>query len=572
MNDSKVDGAGGTPAKSDAKGFWAFVKGAFGLGPAPVVREWKLLVSLALFLILAHNTVFFSKLRAVYPLGREYLFFNFSVFAVLVALTTLLLTLVSSRVTTKIVATVILVASSLVSYFTNTFGVVVDVDMLRNALETNRAEAFDLASPGLFIRVLFLGVLPSVIVWRLRIERLSFWRAVRSRLILGATCVGVIAVLMVSSASTVASFLRTKKSLRPYINPIGYIYAVGKLASKSGKTGPITISPIAEDARRQSPGKLPRLVILVVGETARADHFSLNGYERETNPRLRKEDVVNFPNVMSDGTSTAISVPSMFSHFGRKGFDTDAARRTENVLDVLARTGVSVLWRENNSDSKGVALRVRNENFKDPARNPVNDGEPRDEGMLLDLQDYIDSQSGDTLVVLHTMGSHGPAYYKRYPKEFEVFTPVCQSSQLEKCTSQEIINAYDNTILYTDYVLAKTIELLKRNDDRRETAMLYFSDHGESLGENNLYLHGYPYALAPMAQKHIPAVFWFGSAFPVNREKMRRSADAPYSHDNLFHTLLGLFGVETKYYKAPLDMVGPHLTPGPTGIASSSNP
>ena len=227
---------------------------------------------------------------------------------------------------------------------------------------------------------------------------------------------------------------------------------------------------------------------------------------------MEKEDVINFSNVFSSGTATAVSLPCMFSLFGRGGCNGQKEMSTENLFDVLRHAGISILWRDNNSDSKGVALRVPYQDFKNPQKNSVCDIECRDEGMLTGLQAYIDGKrSGDILIVLHQMGNHGPAYYKRYPESFEKFKPVCKTNQLEKCSREEIGNAYDNAILYTDYFLSKVIALLKANSQGFETGMVYMSDHGESLGENGLYLHGLPYFMAPETQKHIAALMWFGS-------------------------------------------------------------
>lgn len=566
-------GAAASPHSSPPVGvvamFKQIVRRSLGGGEPFQISETALLIAISLFMAIAHNTVFFGKVFELYPLGTRYLLFHTGLVIILVGLTAFLLALVSSKYTTKPFVLLLLVSSAVVSYFVNTYGIVVDVDMLHNTLETNPAEALDLMSVKLVLHVGLLGVLPSVIVWRLRLDYGSFSKNLLKKFLVALGSLALIAAAAFSSASTMASFLREHKSVRNYVNPAGYVYAVGKLAGSGKNSVPEKILPYAEDARREIRTTLPRLVVMVVGETARADRFSLNGYPRETNPLLKREDIVNFPNVMSAGTSTSISVPSMFSHLGRARYDARVARRTENVLDILARVGVAVLWRDNNSDSKGVALRVAYEDFKSKERNPIYDGEARDEGMLVDLQNYLDRQPADVLIVLHAMGSHGPAYYKRYPKAFEVFTPVCSSNQLENCTPAEINNAYDNTILYTDYFLSKVIELLKRNDGKYETAMLYFSDHGESLGENNLYLHGYPYALAPIEQKHIPAVFWFGRHFPIDRAKIRAKAGEPYSHDNLFPTLLGLFNVKTVAYQAGLDMVSPFLQP-PAAIEASA--
>jgi len=543
--------------------FRGTIKRVFGGGEPFRIKEITLLLAISFFMVAAYNTGFFAKVFEIYPVGWRYLRFHVALFAAVFGLTVFLFALVSSRYTTKPFAVVLFITSSLVNYFVTHYGVVVDADMLRNILQTNLAETLDLLSVPLVLHVLFLGVLPSIVVLRLRIEYRPFFRSVLAKSVLAVGSLLLISVALFSSASAFASFLREHKSLRTYVNPAAYIYAAGKLIGSTYHKAPGKILPYAEDARRTPTGKKPWLIILVVGETARADRFSLNGYGRETNPLLKQEDIVSFTNVMSAGTSTAVSVPAMFSHLPREKYNAGVAAHTENILDILNRVGVSVLWRDNNSDSKGVAVRVTYEDFKTTARNPICDEECRDEGMLVDLQGYVDRQPGDVLVVLHQMGSHGPAYYKRYPKAFEVFTPVRYTNQLEDCTREEINNAYDNSIRYTDYFLAQTIALLKRNDDRFETALLYFSDHGESLGEHNMYLHGYPYALAPVEQKHIPAVFWFGPSFPIDRAGLRARANDPYSHDYLFHTLLSLFGVKTAAYQPRLDMVSPFLLTDP---------
>ncbi|MDX1801501.1 MAG: sulfatase-like hydrolase/transferase, partial [Marinobacter sp.] len=321
---------------------------------------------------------------------------------------------------------------------------------------------------------------------------------------------------------------------------------------------------IAEDAQA-APAEHPReLMIMVVGETARADRFSLNGYERDTNPELAKDNVISFTDFWSCGTSTAVSVPCMFSVYGQSDYDQKKAESTENALDILARTGVNVLWLDNNSDSKGVADRLTYRDFKTPENNPeCNDEECRDTGMLTNLQQYIDSHpKGDILVVLHQMGNHGPAYYKRYPKEFEKYTPVCQTNQLEDCSKEAINNAYDNAILYTDYFLSKAIDLLKRNTPAFETGLFYLSDHGESLGEFDVYLHGLPLFIAPDAQRHVPAIMWFSDNFSgVNVKALRASKDREMNQDWVFHTLLGLFDVSTDVYNPKLDILN---VPGTT--------
>ena len=296
-------------------------------------------------------------------------------------------------------------------------------------------------------------------------------------------------------------------------------------------------------------------MILVIGEAVRADHFSLNGYSRLTNPLLQKEDVISFANMYSSGTATAFSVPCMFSIYPREECSEQKAGASENLLDVLQHAGVHVLWRDNNSDSKGVAARVAYEDFKATDRNPAVEGEPRDVGMLAGLQAYIDQQkTGSIFIVLHQMGNHGPAYYKRYPSAFEKFKPVARTNELGSSSPQEIINAYDNALLCTDDFLARVIQLLQKNSGRFRSAMIYSSDHGESLGENGLYLHGMPYRFAPEEQKRVATLFWFSKGLESEAARFRKARDLPLSHSVLFHTVLGLLGVQTKVYDPGLDI------------------
>jgi lipid A ethanolaminephosphotransferase len=219
----------------------------------------------------------------------------------------------------------------------------------------------------------------------------------------------------------------------------------------------------------------------------------------------------------------------------------------ENALDVLSDNGVEILWRDNNSDSKDVATRMRYEDFKTPTFNTVCDAECRDVGMLKGLDQFIASKKGkDILIVLHQMGNHGPEYYRRYPKAFEQFTPTCKSGELSTCTQQEVDNAYDNAILYTDYFLSEVIRFLRQYDNSYETAMLYVSDHGESLGEHGFYLHAAPYMIAPQEQTHVPAIVWMGKHFDYNLDQLRPFQDYPFSHDDVFCSLLVSYELDSE--------------------------
>ena len=467
------------------------------------------------------------------------------------------ITLISSKFILKPFLIFILMVSSLTNYFMNTYNIVIDTIMIQNTVETSVNESLDLLSVKLVVYIFLMGVLPSLFIYRVKIQTRPLKTELFSKFKVIMLSLLITVSLLLTFNRFYTSFFREHKPLRYYANPTGWISAVYNYTRESITSGETAMMTIGTDAKTPLSDIDRELIILVVGEAVRADRLSLNGYFRETTPLLAKEDVISFSNMYSCGTSTAVSVPCMFSVFPRKTYSKQKGKSSENLLDVLQYAGVNVLWRENNSSSKGVALRVPYEDFRHADNNPMcEDGECRDEGMLVGLQDHIDSiKTGDIFIVLHQMGNHGPAYYKRYPKTFEKFIPVCQTNQLEECTSEEISNAYDNAVLYTDYFLSKTIRLLKQNSDRFETAMIYFSDHGESLGEMGLYLHGLPYSMAPDVQTHIGAVMWFGDSFKIDKTLLNNKSANAFSQDNLFHTMLGLMEIETEVYDQNLDMI-----------------
>jgi len=511
----------------------------------------------ALFLAAFTNLAFFRNLATAFADTPWGLLHILSLGMILFLATVLLLLLFSYRPLLKPALSVLFLAAAAAAYFMDTYNVIIDHDMLVNVMATDSAESGDLLTPRLFAYLGLLGVLPTLLLWRIRIRPMTLRQAWGPRLLLvGGSVLFMLALVLISSAFY-AAFVREHKELRYYSNPLTPVYAAYKYGKSRLRSGSVQVMPIGEDARRPEADVDRELVIMVVGETARADHFSINGYARETNPKLAKHDVISFTDVSACATSTAISVPCMFDVYDQDEFSPRKTASTENVLDVLQHAGVSVLWRDNNSNSKGVGDRTPSEDFRSPKLNPICDVECRDEGMLWGLQDYINRQvSGDILIVLHQMGSHGPAYYKRYPESFHVFTPTCDTNQLDNCGEAEIVNAYDNTILYTDHFLHKVIELLRRNDDHFETAMLYASDHGESLGESGVYLHGMPYWLAPDAQTRVPVIMWFGRNYhDVETESVRQLRGEPLSHDNIFHTLLGLFEIHSGVYDGSKDIL-----------------
>lgn len=524
------------------------------LSPTPLIA----LVALAIAAL--DNRTLFGKVAATYP-GQ--ILFPASVFLVLATLLFILFRLVAHGRGTKPVLGAILVFSAAHAYFTDRFGIVGDETMILNIVRTNRAEASDLLSFELVFRILLFGAFPAALVSLVPLALPSRRAALLAKVRDVAISLTIVLVSLASLGKAYASFFREHKSIRYYANPAYFAYSSVAFFSSRFADSNATVTALGKDAVIPAQDADRELVVFVLGETARSDRFSLNGYARETNPALRRENVFSFGDVRSCGTSTAASVPCMFSVFGRAGYNRTTAR-SENLLDVLSHTGrVSVLWRDNNSDSKGVAARATYEDYKTPARNTICDVECRDEGMLVGLQEYVDRQPrGDVFIVLHQMGNHGPAYYKRYPEGFETFKPACRSNDLSACTGAEIGNAYDNAIRYTDYFLGKVIEFLKRNDERFETTLLYVSDHGESLGENGIYLHGLPYAISPIEQRKVPLVLWFGERTRrrIDVAALRARLGTRASHDNLFHTVLGLLEVKTAVYDPKKDLLAPPVS------------
>ena len=521
------------------------------------IKNTTLVYLSALILVLFYNFTFFEQVTKVYPLKGMNILYVFSIGLVLYALIVFLLNLVNTKYTLKPILVLVFILSSLAAYTMDTFQVVINDIMIQNIMETDTGEASDLLTLKVVIYFLVLGVLPSLLVILAKVEYGSFKKELISRIKVFILSLLVIFLTILAFSKFYTSFFREHKPLRYYTNPTYYIYSIGKYVHRKYLVKPIPFKHLGLDAKVESTTKKPKLVIMVVGEAARAADFSLDGYKRDTNPNLIKlKDLINFGNVYSCGTETAVSVPCMFSRLSRSDYKDAKAKAMDTVIDVLSHAKVNLLWKDNNSDSKGVATRIKNyidvKNMKDPKY--CENGECYDMILLKGLQKFVDSHKGDIFIVLHQKGSHGPAYYKRVPKSFEKFKPICKSKQLEKCTKEEIKNSYDNTILYTDYFLSQVVKFLKNNSKTHATAMLYMADHGESLGENGIYLHSMPYFIAPDYQKHIGAMMWLSDDFKKYRDELEKRKDEKFSQDNLFDSILGIMDIKTKVYDKKLDV------------------
>ena len=478
------------------------------------------------------------------------------VWLVLLLAFNILFTLLAFRPVFKPFLCLIFLVAAGAGYFTDSFGTIIDKTMIYNALETDSHEALELLTWPLFRHLSLYGFAPVtlLLLTRIRYRPLKREMLTRATVIVGSLV--LIAGLGYANFKELVLFGRENRDLRMLVNPVYPISSVQRVIKKEffARAKP-PLQALATDATRDAVGR--SVFVMVVGETARSQEFAFNGYSRNTNPYLGHYDMVDFTDVAACGTSTIESVPCIFSHLEHSDFSRDQAGNSENLLDVLQRVGVKVVWLDNNSSSKGVADRVLYKDFRHQENSDLcPNGECYDEILLQGLATEISESDQDLLVVLHINGSHGPSYYKRTPAAFKVFTPECSIDNVQDCSQQEIINAYDNTIVYTDYVLAKVIDLLSAQDI--PGALLYVSDHGESLGENGIYLHGLPYALAPAEQTSVPMLFWASEEFLTRKEidlpTLQSNRQISYSHDNIFHSMLGLFGVNTGAYHPDLDL------------------
>ena len=482
------------------------------------------------------------------------------------ALTTAFLSLLAWRHTIKPAITFVLLSAAIGAYFMGAYGIVLDPTMMTNVLQTDPREVRELLSAQFALNLLVLAVLPIAWLWRVRIRPMGMAsQSMRNLLAIVASFV-LIAALIAALFADLSSTMRNHRSLRYLVNPVNSYYSLGVIVKQANARPKGPLQPIGQDARvveRSTSGR-PRLLLLVIGETARADHFAVNGYARPTTPELAREHVVSFTDVKSCGTNTAASLPCMLSALGRSGFEA-RERDQENLLDLVQRAGLAVLWVDNQSGCKGLCDRVPNAAAIDPPPGAMPrpatlcaDGECFDEALLLDLDQRLallppERRERGVLLVLHQMGSHGPAYFKRSPPGRKPFVPECSSAVLRECDREALINAYDNSIAYTDHVLGEVIRWLKGKATSHESMLLYVSDHGESLGEGNIYLHGLPYALAPREQTHVPMIAWLGMQNTEQTACLIERRQTPLTHDHLFHTVLGLLDIQASEYRKALD-------------------
>lgn len=524
----------------------------------PVISPTMLIAAVAVFLLVFYNNTLIQKGIILFS-GHLW---QFAVLLVaLFFLEVAVLSIFSSRFIVKPAMALMLILASVTSYYMDNLGVIFDRDMIQNVMTTTFNESKHLVTFNFVVTVVIWGILPSIVVFWVRLRPIRFWKATLINIAVFCLSFALTVGLLLTSYKSYASIFREHKEFMGSHQPGAALSGTIRYAKRMLEAKNVVAMPVGRDAIKgpdMAGAVKPVLTLIVVGETARAVNFSLNGYDRDTNRYLAQKDIVNFTDVSSCGTATAVSLPCMFSKFDRGTYSYAKGIGHENLLDVLSHAGVKVEWWDNNTGHKKVADRILFHSLaqsKDP--DLCASGECVD-GIFLDqLKGFAETITEDTVLVLHLIGSHGPTYYLRYPKAFEAFKPACRTAEFKNCTAQEITNSYDNTLLYTDFVLSQMMDTLKGQQGLL-TSLVYISDHGESLGENGLYLHGAPYFMAPETQTKVPMVLWMSPSyrkqFRIDQSCLEGISNDTISHANLFHSVLGLLDVRVGVRDDKLDL------------------
>ncbi|AOA59071.1 phosphoethanolamine transferase [Acinetobacter larvae] len=524
---------------------------------------------LAIWIAGVLNLTFFQHVYALTPYQgiKAYLFIAATV-VILVAFYNFIFQFLQWRRSFKWLAVILLLLAGLSAYFVSSLGIVISADQIQNIMQTDHTEARDLLSWRLIGWFLLMVLLPILLLlFMVSIKEQTYLQIVRHKLVNALLSLACILALLFIFYVDYAAIFREHRSLKGLISPqntiaASYSYIKHKIPQKNQPL--LRYGLDAHLLQKVVAGQKAKLLVIVVGETARAESFSLNGYAQDTNPLLAAQtDLINFSQASSCGTATAVSVPCMFSGMPRVEYDEQLASHREGLLDIAQRAGYKVTWIDNNSGCKGTCDRV--ERYVIPAAITQKwcQGKECLDGILIDsLTDYLKQIAIDDtqprLLVLHQLGSHGPAYYKRIPPAFRKFKPTCDTNAIQGCSRQQLLNSYDNTIYYTDYILNQLIEVLKQQSSH-QTALWYLSDHGESTGEKGMYLHGAPYRFSPSQQTHIPMLIWFSSNWqqsnPGQYGCLQKLKDHAVSQDNLFPTTLSLLNIESKVIDRHFDLM-----------------
>lgn len=436
------------------------------------------------------------------------------------------------RFTGKILLSFFFILNAVAVYFVNSYGVIIDESMIGNVFNTSYEESSSFFSFKMALYVLAFGGLPAIWILFAEIEKTNLKKNLKTSFY----SLLFILILVFVNGGNWLWIDKNSKRLGGLAMP--WSYAVNSslfLIHQHKKTQKEILLPdaVITDTKKS-------VVILVIGESARSGNFSLYGYKKKTNPCLSKTKNVYHFNAVSSATYTTAGVKSILDY-----------KITDQLYEILPnylfRNNVDVIWRTANWGEPPVHInKYRNREYLKKAYS----GEDCEyDGLLVKglKEEILASKKNKILVILHTSTSHGPSYSKKYPLQFEIFKPVCSSVELSKCSEQELINAYDNTIVYTDYILHSVIESLK-DLKQFESTMMYVSDHGESLGEHNLYMHGLPISIAPREQYEIPFIVWTSD----NSRHLKQNKLLSQGH--VFHSVLNFLSIDSPIYNEELNI------------------
>ena len=435
------------------------------------------------------------------------------------------LVLYLGRFAGKCILAFMFIADAISLYFINSYEVLITDKMMGNVYNTQFSEASGFFSISAVLYVLFLGVVPCLYLFMQKVEYGSFKRFLAN---IGAG-LGIVLAVALGHMKNWPWIDRNSTELGSLLMPWSYTVNTFRYYSAEKKRNAKEI--LLPDTAINSDSR--DVCVLIIGESARRDHFSLYGYERETNPYTVKDSVTALI-ADASATYTTAGVKAILEH-------APVNKLHEILPNYLNRAGVDVSWRTSNWGEPPVHIE-KYYKVKD-LKERFPEADDRYDSILLEglKEDILASDKAKTLVVLHTNTSHGPTYYKKYPSDFEIFTPVCTTVEMSKADHQELMNAYDNGIIYTDWLIHSVIEILKEIPDSR-TCMLYVSDHGESLGENNLYMHGVPMSMAPKEQIEIPFIVWDSD------EETTIKPLEKVGHYHVFHSILNFMGIDSPIY------------------------
>lgn len=488
---------------------------------------------LSLFTLVGYNIPLLKGVAESTEQGANGVIITCSIAILIFAIHTLLIYLLIyfCRSVGKVIIAISLLFNALALYFINSYEVLITSEMMGNVFNTRYSEASGYFSLSGVLYFVLLGIIPCICLFKAKIN----YGKLKQVGIISLTILGVILAVGLGNLKNTLwvdrNVPRLGSIILPWsytVNTVRYYHSWKQL---NAKEIPLPDATIKNDDKE--------VCVLIIGESARSKNFSLYGYERQTNPLLTQDGVVVLC-AESAATYTTAGVKAIIDH-------KPTNKLYEILPNYLYRNGIDVIWRTSNWGEP--PLHIANIEKVATLKERYPEADARYDGILIEglAERIASSDKNKVFVVLHTSTSHGPTYYKKYPKEFEVFTPVCTTVEMAEADHEELINAYDNSILYTDYLVHTAIDELRSLKEWRST-LLFVSDHGESLGENNLYMHGMPKSMAPREQFDIPFIVWLSDS-----ERTVRDIECAEQY-HVFHTVLSSLSVDSEIYNAEYDI------------------